>query len=179
VDRRRRRIAPDPELEAPIAALWGDRGDWVRRTLDGAPGLTPQEGPFRYRMSYHYDPATYEPAAAERIRAAGFDCLISADCFFDVLPPGVSKGPTLLRLIDAIEIARERVLVAGDTLNDLSLFETGLRGVAVGNSEPPLVRELGRFDTVHHARGHGAAGILEAIEAHDFALAPPATSEVS
>ncbi len=50
-------------------------------------------------------------------------------------------------------------------MNDLSLFETGLKGVAVGNSEPALIRQLEGRNNVHHARGHGCAGIAEAIEA--------------
>ncbi len=179
VDRAAGRILPDAALEAPIAKLWNDQGDWVRETLEGAAGLTPQAGVFRYRMSYDYDPDAYAPDARLQMEAAGFDVLISANCFFDVLPRGVSKGPTLLRLLEDLEARRDRVLVAGDTLNDLSLFETGLRGVAVGNSEAPLVQHLGRFDMVHHARAHGAAGILEAIEAHGFSLALPTTQEVS
>ena len=95
-----------------------------------APGLTPQETPFRYRMSYHYDPDTFHPAALETVQQMGFDALISDDRFFDVLPKGISKGPSLLRLIDWLEHDANTVLVAGDTMNDLSLFETGLKGVA-------------------------------------------------
>lgn len=166
VDAERAKATPDPALEAPIAARWGDRGDWVRSVLADAPGLTPQDGPFRYRMSYHYDPARFDPDVTAPIEAAGLDCLISAGCFFDVLPGGVSKGPTLLRLIESIEIDPDRVLVAGDTMNDLSLFETGLKGVAVGNSEPELIARIARRDPVCHARAEGAGGILEAIGAH-------------
>ena len=90
--------------------------------------------------------------------------LLSAGRFLDVLPPGVAKGPTLLRLIEHLELDPDRVLVAGDTLNDLSLFETGLRGVAVANSEPALKQSLEGRPSVYHSEGAGAAGILEAIE---------------
>ena len=90
-----------------------------------------------------------------------------------MLPPGIAKGPTLLRLIDHLALDRARVLVAGDTLNDLSLFETGLAGVAVGNSEPALKQRLGTRETVYHSQGDGAAGILEAI--HHLQLLPEFT----
>jgi HAD superfamily hydrolase (TIGR01484 family) len=157
-------LTPVEALEAPIAEAWAGRGDDVRALLDGVPGLRLQPTPFRYRVSYDYDPAALDPALPAQIEAAGFDVLLSAGRFFDVLPPGVAKGPTLLRLIDHLDLDPGRVLVAGDTLNDLSLFETGLRGVAVANSEPALKQSLEGRRTVYHSEGAGAAGILEAIE---------------
>lgn len=157
-------LAPLRSLEAEIAEAWGDRGDAVRAMLVDAPGLRLQPTPFRYRVSYDYDPETFDESVIPQIEDAGFDVLISADRFLDVLPPGVRKGPTLIRLVDHLTLDRDRVLVAGDTLNDLSLFETGLRGVAVGNSEPALKERLAGRDTVYHSVGAGAAGILEAIE---------------
>lgn len=157
-------LEPLEALEAEIAAKWNDRGEEVRRMLAGKPGLELQPTPFRYRVSYDYKPDAFDHAVVPCIEAAGFDVLISADRFLDVLPPGVAKGPTLLRLIDHLTLDRDRVLVAGDTLNDLSLFETGLRGVAVGNSEPALKERLEDCETVYHSEGAGAGGILEAIE---------------
>ncbi|WP_340118529.1 HAD family hydrolase [Pelagibius sp. 7325] len=157
-------LVPIEALEIPIAEAWGNRGDTVRAMLDGVPGLSLQATPFRYRVSYDYDPAAFDHSLVPEIEAKGFDVLISADRFLDVLPSGVAKGPTLLRLIDHLGIAPGRVLVAGDTLNDLSLFETGLTGVAVGNSEPALKRRLQGRGTVYHSQGAGAAGILEAID---------------
>lgn len=163
-----RRIHPIPDLEADIARTWQNAGVAVRDALADAPGLTPQQTPFRYRMSYHYDPTTYDPAAAALVDALGHDVLISDNRFFDVLPRGISKGPSLLRLIDWLGHDHARLLVAGDTLNDLSLFETGLKGVAVGNSEPALMQKLNGKTHIHRADGHGAQGILEALDAFDL-----------
>jgi len=157
-------LEPLEALEADIATAWNDRGEEVRRMLADQPGLRLQATPFRYRVSYDYAPDAFDHSLLAKIEAAGFDVLISAGRFLDVLPPGVAKGPTLLRLIDHLALDRDRVLVAGDTLNDLSLFETGLRGVAVGNSEPALKRRLEDHEFVYHSRGFGAAGILEAME---------------
>jgi len=162
-------LAPDDVLEAPIAALWGDGIAGIREHLDSAPGIEPQDVIFRHRMSYHYDPECFDPATIRVIEAAGFDCLISDNRFLDVLPKGISKGPSLLRLLDARRRAREVVLVAGDTLNDLSLFETGLKGVAVGNSEQGLMEKVAGRDNVHVAQSHGAGGVLEAIDRFGFA----------
>lgn len=156
-------IEPITVLEHEIARRWDDAGPRVRALLEGEPGLRLQETPFRYRLSYHYDPALLAPHAADKVRAAGFDCLLSADTFFDVLPRGISKGPTLLRLIDHLALEGTDVLVAGDTLNDLSLFETGLAGVAVGNSEPALRERVAQLANVYLSPLPGAAGILDAV----------------
>ena len=165
-------MIPDGRLEAHIARLWGEGIGPLASILDAAPGITPQDGVFRYRMSYHYNPQAFDPAIKPAIEEAGFDCLISDNRFLDVLPKGVSKGPSLMRLLEWLETPRHRVLVAGDTLNDLSLFETGLKGVAVGNSEPALIERITHRANVHFASAHGAAGIWEAIRAlgfHDIA----------
>ena len=60
------------------------------------------------------------------------DLLYSADRYLDFLPRGVNKGSTLRRLVHDLGIDMNQVLVAGDTLNDLSMFEQGFRGVCVG-----------------------------------------------
>jgi hydroxymethylpyrimidine pyrophosphatase-like HAD family hydrolase len=80
-----------------------------------------------------------------------------------VLPKGVSKGPSLLRLLSHLGIENKRTLVAGDTLNDLSMLKLGLPAVAVGGSEPALLKEVDDLDHVHKAKGIGVAGIAEAI----------------
>jgi len=152
------------ELEADIAARWGEAGERVRAMLADVDWLELQPTPFRYRVSYYYDPARYDPSVAAMIEEAGFDCLTSASTYLDVLPRGVSKGPTLLRLVEHLKIDPARVLVAGDTMNDLSLFETGLKGVAVANSEPDLVARVKDLQNTTISRGDGAAGIHEVIK---------------
>lgn len=164
------RIRPIDELEAEIAGLWNDSGATVRAELDGHPGLTPQPTEFRYRVSYDLDPAAFCHSAIDKVARLGHDHLISANRFFDVLPRGVSKGPSLRRLIHHLGIDEERVLVAGDTLNDWSMINSGLNAVAVGGSEAALIDRIRDTKTVYCAEGIGAAGIIEAIE--HFNLSP-------
>lgn len=161
-------IEPMAELEAPIAQVWGDAGDRVREMLRDEPGLRPQETPFRYRMSYFYEPELLSPSARTKVEAAGFDCVTSADVFFDVLPRGISKGPTLIRLVTHLGLDPTTVLAAGDTLNDLSLLSTPYAGVAVGNSEPALVARVETMPNVYLSPQPGAAGIADAIVHHGF-----------
>ncbi|ONG49962.1 alpha,alpha-trehalose-phosphate synthase [Pseudoroseomonas deserti] len=170
---------PIPTLEADIVSRWNDAGPRVREMLSAEPGLRPQPTPFRHRVSYYYDPEQLQPRTVARIEEAGFDCVLSADTYLDVLPRGIAKGPTLLRLVHALGLPAERVLTAGDTMNDLSLFQTGLRGVAVGNAEPRLVAALDALPPeqarlIHRPRAEGAAGIADAIR--HFSLLPEAVA---
>src|SRR5690606_11204261 len=74
-----------------------------------------------------------------------------------------SKGNTLAQLVDLIGFPEGQVLVAGDTLTDLSLYETGYKGVVVGHAEDALYEATGDNRSVYHADATGAGGIIEAI----------------
>jgi len=160
--------------------------DWIDRNwpgperaaalLSGRSYLSPQRIFGGRRLSYFY--ANHEGAvrAAAEVEALGYQALMSANVFFDVLPPGVNKGATLLKLIEHEGFAPERVLCAGDTMNDLSLFETGLRSVAVGNAEAALRQAIAPLGNVYSAHRHGAGGIVEALS--HFDLLPAAAIEV-
>lgn len=118
-------------------------------------------------MSFYARTPELITAVTERLRDLPVDVLHSAERYLDVLPRGVNKGSTLRRLVEQLRVPSDRVLVAGDTLNDLSLFETGYRGVVVGQSEPALVEATRDIAAVHHARQPGAGGILEALRTMD------------
>jgi hydroxymethylpyrimidine pyrophosphatase-like HAD family hydrolase len=170
-----RRIVPIPDLEAQIASVWGNRGAEVRTRLEGHPGLTLQPTEFRYRISYDMDPESFDPSAIRIVSDLGADALLSDNRFFDVLPRGISKGPSLLRLIEHLGVHPSRVLAAGDTLNDLSMLVAGTPAVAVGGAEAALLDSLPNAPRIHRASAVGAAGILEAIEVFDL---HPVTAEV-
>jgi HAD superfamily hydrolase (TIGR01484 family) len=167
-----RKITPMPSLEAEIESAWGARGEKVRKRLHGHPGLTLQATSFRFRVSYDMDPHAFDDIALQIVDDIGADALISDNRFFDVLPRGVSKGPSLLRLIDHLDVDRARVLTAGDTLNDLSMLVAGTPAVAVGGAERALLQELPNTELIYRASAIGAAGILEAVRA--FGLHPVA-----
>ena len=163
---------PLSALQEWIASRWADGGDRVRALLADEPGIQPQRDRPQYRVSYDYQPSLFQPQTLQKIEAAGFDWILSADKYLDVMPRGVAKGPVLLKLLEILDIDREKVLVAGDTLNDLSLFQTGLKGVAVGNAEPKLVEALAALPGVYRSPHPGAAGIRDAIERYGF-FRPP------
>ena len=166
-------VVPIPELEADIAQRWNDRSAQVQAALQGVTGLRMQRTAFRYRLSYEYDPESFDPETLAPVRAMGLDVLVSHGCFVDILPPGVSKGPSLLRLIGHLHLPPESVLVAGDTMNDLSMFQTGLHGAVVGGAEPELHAATAALPRAHRCASPGAAGIIEAIHAHRLHPTPP------
>jgi hydroxymethylpyrimidine pyrophosphatase-like HAD family hydrolase len=167
-------LEPIAPIQAWVAAAWGDANDRVEALLADEPGIIPQCVGARYRVSYFFDPARLLPRTLAKIEAAGFDWLLSDGRFLDVLPRGVSKGPALLRLLDRCGLAGQRVVVAGDTLNDLSLFETGLPGIAVGNAEDALVAAVRPMGHVHRSPLPGVLGIWDGLHAHGLCgPAPP------
>jgi HAD superfamily hydrolase (TIGR01484 family) len=159
-------LAPIAALEEEIAETWGDAGTRVQAALRSVPGLRLQSSAFRFRVSYDMDPERFDTRALDIVAELGLDALVSADRFFDVLPRGVSKGPSLLRLLTHLGVENGRTLVAGDTLNDLSMLTLGLPAVAVGGSEPALIERVRDEAHVLTATGPGVAGIAEAILHH-------------
>lgn len=166
------RVQPMPDLEAPIATAWRGLARVVEGRLSQVAGLRLQSAAFRHRLSYEYD-ASFDRAALSVLDDLAVDIIVSHGCFVDILPKGVSKGPSLVRLIAHLGLDADRVLVAGDTLNDLSMFETGLHGALVGGSEPELLAATGHLPRAHRCRHVGAGGIIEAIHAHTLHPTPP------
>jgi len=152
----------------PIEALWRGRAERVLPLLATVPGLTPQPLSTDRRLAYGIDPARLDTSLLAAIEAHGVDCLVSGDRYLDVLPPGVNKGTTLLGLLEWLALEPSLVVTAGDSLNDLAMFQTGLQSVMVGNAEPGLVRALPQLARTYRASGHGCDGILEGLRHFGF-----------
>lgn len=158
-------FAPVEEMEEFLTRNWPG-GAAIRERLAGMPGIVEQDVEAPRRVSYWLEDAPMEETVArvaEALNDLRVEVIGSADQYVDVLPRGVNKGRTLLEVLDRLGQPRERVVVAGDTLNDLALFRTGLRGVVVGNAEPALKRRVGERPHVYLADGAGAAGVLEGL----------------
>jgi len=177
-------LQPIQPLQSDIAAQWpGEHA--VAQALERFPGLVRQDVPQARRCSFYCTPE----AVTDELRRViedelHCDLLYSADTYLDVMPKGISKGTSLQRLIEQLGIPTEDVLVAGDTLNDLSLFHSEYMGVCVGGSEPRLLEATANLARVLHARRAGCGGILEAMAHFGFmgekaveALAPASVIE--
>jgi glucosylglycerol-phosphate synthase len=161
-----RTLQPVQPLQARIEERWpGERR--VSDAMRSFEGLRRQDVPQERRCSYYCEPgllARYREAIERVARELGCEVLYSADRYLDILPPRTNKGHTLTALARHLKLPRDRLLVAGDTLNDLSMYEAGFRGVCVGGSEPALLEATAGEHHVLHARATGCGGILEAID---------------
>lgn len=158
-------FAPVAEIEAHLDRAWPGR-DPVLRRLEGVPGIEEQEVRPPRRVSFWLREGGMAEAMermAERLDGLAVDLVGSAGVYIDVLPGGVNKGTTLRRVLDWLERSDAEVVVAGDTLNDLALFETGLPGIVVGNCEVELRTRVGHREHLYLAEGEGAGGILEGL----------------
>ena len=156
---------------APVESLQnGLRRGWpgarrVRTALRRFPGLAYQRGVIQDgRCSFHLSPDRLTRELTDAVRALGCTWSYSADRYFDVLPQGASKGSALAALAAEQHWPMSAVLVAGDSLNDLSLFALGAHGVIVGNAEPALLEAVPEDESVQRADRPGAAGILSGLQ---------------
>ena len=162
-------LLPLPQVVDPIEARWRGLPERLTPLLAQIPGVAPQPESVQRRLAYRIDPLRLDIERLRQIEAHGVDCLVSGSRYLDVLPAGVNKGSTLLALLEALELDHDRVVTAGDSLNDLAMFETGLRGVMVGNAEAALVEALPRLSATYRARAHGCEGIVEGLHHFGFA----------
>jgi glucosylglycerol-phosphate synthase len=178
VDRELRPVEP---IQHELTAHWpGSQA--VLRALSGFPQLVRQSVPQERRCSFLASEDAVTPALQAAVEALGCELLFSAGRYLDVLPRGVGKGAALRRLAAAAGFDPASVVVAGDTLNDLSMFEAGFRGVVVGGAEPALVERVRRNARVHVASVEGCGGILEGLARHGMPLgatAAPSADPVS
>lgn len=155
-------LEPVSSLQAEIEKIWPGRLK-ITESLKDVPGLIYQEVPQQRRCSFF----AAEESVAETVAdfVAGLDCdvIYSAGRFLDVLPNGINKGTSLTKLVDYLGVAPGEVLVAGDTLNDLAMYQCGYKGVVVGNSENKLIQATKGTGQIFYAEAAGAGGILEAI----------------
>lgn len=161
---------PVQPLQSDIDARWPGE-QVVAKAMGQFPGLDRQEVPQQRRCSYFCAAGAVTDAVASLAESLGCEVLYSAQMYLDILPRGVNKGSTLAALVRHLELERDQVLVAGDTLNDLSMFEEGFMGVCVGESERALLDATRDRARVLHARHTGCGGILEAL-AHFGFLGP-------
>ncbi|MDQ3287548.1 MAG: glucosylglycerol-phosphate synthase [Pseudomonadota bacterium] len=159
-------MQPVQPLQWEIESRWPGE-HVVSQAMATFEGLVRQDVPQQRRCSYYCDPSQLHPLREqieEQAARLGCEVLYSADRYLDILPRGTDKGRTLAALVHQLGVAAPRVLVAGDTLNDLSMYAAGFPGVCVGASEPALLSATAEMVNVLQADSSGCGGILEAIE---------------
>ncbi|WP_256962581.1 glucosylglycerol-phosphate synthase [Sphingobacterium cellulitidis] len=156
-------LIPVDPIQHEIESNWPSVYE-LQEDFSDIPGLEYQRVPQQRRCSYFYDLRTdlAEVRAIAELRKC--EVVTSLGKYLDILPKGVNKGSTLKKLVNHLGFPESKVLVAGDTLNDLSLFHAGFQGVAVGRSEIALLEATESLLNVYQAHRPGAGGILECME---------------
>lgn len=150
----------------------------VHDVLVGFPGIQPQ--PARYQSPFKSSWFLHDAneAVIARIHSALSEVelrvrvIYSSQRDLDVLPEDAGKGKAVEWLSEQLHLSPEHVVVAGDTENDLAMFQvTGVRGIVVANATPGLlagVRGLG----VYRAKQVASDGVIEGLTS--FGLGTPA-----
>lgn len=156
-------LEPIQPLQAEIESRWPGMF-LIKKKLKKIKGLKLQEVSQERRCSYFFDETTDIEAVKKVADEMGLDVLMSAGKFLDILPKDVNKGSTLTKLAELKNFPVDEILVAGDTLNDSSLYDTRYKAVVVGDAEQGLVEYTKGMDHVLHAKAKGAGGILESMK---------------
>lgn len=155
-------LEPVQPLQAYIEDKWPGEHK-IFNGLKDMPGLKWQEVPQMRRCSFFYNEEADLDQISIIVKSLGCDMLISAGKFLDILPPGVNKGNSLQQLVNLLKVPTDTILVAGDTMNDLSLFNAGYKGVVVGGAEQKLLDSTKHNGHVFQAHASGCGGILQSF----------------
>ena len=140
----------------------------IRTALSKVPRLReqPQETQSPFKVSYFLPEASPDELEDLRVELASRDIeadyVYSMDLDLDWLPKGINKGSAARHLAEHLGFDEDHVIVAGNSGNDVHLFQEGYRGVVVGNAEPEL-RTVSRSRNYFAQSGY-AAGVLEGLQ---------------
>lgn len=78
--------------------------------------------------------------------------------FLEIMPAGIDKAHSLLKLLTSIGLTADQMICCGDGYNDLTMIETAGLGVAMANAQP-AVREKADYIT----KSNDEDGVLHVI----------------
>ena len=172
-------IKPDAIIGAMGTQVWHDGAlqqawttrfePWSREPVDQVMsklGFKPHDDEFQtpLKASFAVPGPEAQRAAADALHATGqpMKIVASGKSDFDVLPPSADKGDATLFACELLHIATDRLIVAGDSGNDIAMFKVARKGIVVGNARDEL-REAVDASTVFFARRAQAGGLLEGL----------------
>ncbi|HEX9856936.1 MAG TPA: HAD-IIB family hydrolase, partial [Paracoccaceae bacterium] len=162
-------LGTEIRLDGALCAQWDARfGGWPRDQIFDlllALGHRPHDDEFQTPRKVSFAVSRSAQAGARTALAErGIPCRIIASGTddFDVIPPGAGKDAAALFLAEALGASRRRLVVAGDSGNDLAMFRIAAHAIAVGNARPELLDAM-PTETTYHARQPYAFGVLEGL----------------
>lgn len=147
---------------------WQDRrADWPQEAVFAALlglGHRPHADEFQTPLKVSFAvPQDAQQEARSCLARLGLACTIiaSGKDDFDVIPPGTGKGTATLFLGQTLGLTARQIVVAGDSGNDLAMFDVAGQAIAVGNARQELLSAMPA--TSFHATRPHAAGVLEGL----------------
>jgi sucrose-6F-phosphate phosphohydrolase len=156
------------EFSSILSEEWNrDRVDEIVRGF-GKLEKQPEHFQHDWKSSWfwHDAPAEELEQLGEALREEGLSVQVvySSSRDLDVLPKPANKGNSLRWLCRKLGVKPGELLVAGDTGNDVSMFQIpGVRGIVVENAEPELLSAVLNTDAFM-AKGICAAGVLAGLQ---------------
>jgi sucrose-6F-phosphate phosphohydrolase len=171
----------------PYAARMSPLAQWETRLLrqfsaetavtflDGIPGLEmqPQKYNTSLKVSCYLDNAPEPDAAAAQIKqhigqadkCDTYQVVWSSGRDLDIIPMAAGKGKAIQYVIHYLDLEAGKVIVAGDSGNDRSMFDTFDHGIIVANAQPELkqLQEEARGSNYYFAQNKFAAGVTEGL----------------
>lgn len=135
--------------------------------------MQPQKYNTSLKVSCYLDNAPDPDAAAalikQRIEQAGkgdgYQVVWSSGRDLDIIPAAAGKGSAIQYVIQLLSLEAGKIIVAGDSGNDRSMFDTFDDGIVVANAQPEL-KQLQLEDhnrNFYFAQNEYAAGVTEGL----------------
>lgn len=173
--------------EKKVIDLWSLElsGKWNFETVgalvpDLLEGVKPQppecQNPFKSSWFWRDRSGADLEGLRSALVAAGLEAQVvySSARDLDIIPAKANKGNAVLWLSQFLEIPPGKIVIAGDSGNDASMFLlSGVSGVLVANAEKSLVEATAEVNPIR-PRGSCAEGVIEALqELLDMPVAAP------
>lgn len=115
------------------------------------------------KASYHVPGEAHYRRVLEQLERHGVQAnvIFSNNQNLDIIPAGADKGTAVDFLRTTFGLSIGQVVVAGDSANDVAMFQRGFKGIAVANADNQLKTLTG--PQIYHARASHAGGVLEGL----------------
>ena len=158
----------DEEYRAELKKSWhGHTGTDIARMLADLALLSPQEAEKQkeFKQSYYLDRSHDHEAALTAIHTRLAEHEVEANVIYsvdslkdvgliDVLPKIAAKDYALDYLWRKLGLAKERIVYAGDSGNDLLAFVSGFNAIVVSNTAETVKDEVRRLAGTKHIEEH-------------------------
>jgi sucrose-6F-phosphate phosphohydrolase len=155
----------------------------VEQIMAGFDGILHQPEKYQNNHKSSWYLLQDDPILVEKVKSAFRDngmnvtIIYSSGRDLDILPAQAGKGKALKWMCSKLSIPLKKVIVAGNTGNDTSMFLiNGVKGIVVSNAEPELHQAVNK-DSVFRATRSIADGVIEGLRYFGMNLTPSTSSK--